>query len=82
MKYNPKTYEDGTRYAYPTRLFFAEFAKKKCPIIIGLDVHDPSLFLTDKYLDRALSVIEGLDCNILYDYDLVSAAEERKKHFY
>lgn len=75
-------YPSGERYAYPTRIFFEEFAKKNVPIIIGLDVHDPSLFLTDTDLDRALSVIEGLDCNILYDYDLVSAAKERKKKFY
>lgn len=77
-----RTYEDGDRYPYPVRIFFEEFAKEKCPIIIGLDVHDPNLFLTDTDLDRALSVIEGLDCNILYDFDLVAAAKERKKIFY
>lgn len=75
-------YEDGDRYAYPTRIFFEVFAEKKCPIVIGLDVHNPDLFLTDTDLNRALSVIEGLDCNILYDYDLVSEAKERKKLFY
>ncbi len=80
--HGPKTYTDGTRYAYPTRLFFGEFAKKGCPVIIGLDIHKPELFLTDKYLDRALSVVEGLNCNIIYDYDLITAAKERKKKFY
>ena len=77
-----RRYQDGERYPYPTRIFFEEFAKAGCPIIIGLDVHDPKLFLTDTDLERALSVIEGLDCHILYDYDLISAAKERKKLFY
>ena len=81
VKYDKKQYQDMLRYAYPTRLFFEEFSKNKCPVIIGLDVHDPKLFQTDLYLDRALSVIEGLDCNILYDFDLVTAAENRKKTF-
>ena len=77
-----KQYEDGERYAYPTRIFFEEFAKEQCPIIIGLDVHDPKLFLTDTDLNRALSVIEGLDCHILYDYDLVEAANKRKEKLF
>jgi histidinol-phosphatase (PHP family) len=75
-----RQYEDGMRYAYPTRIFFEEFAKADCPIIIGLDVHDPKLFLDDTDFDRALSVIDGLNCHILYDYDLVSAAKQRKKN--
>jgi histidinol-phosphatase (PHP family) len=75
-----RQYEDGMRYAYPTRIFFEEFAKADCPIIIGLDVHDPKLFLNNTDLDRAMSVIEGLNCHILYDYDLVSAAKDRKKN--
>ena len=76
-----KKYEDGERYAYPTRIFFEEFAKEKCPIIIGLDVHDPKLFLDDTDLNRALSVVEGIDCNILYDYDLIADARKRKQNF-
>lgn len=75
-------YQDGLRYPYPVRLFFETFAKKHCPVIVGLDIHDPSLFNTDIYLNRALSVIEGLDCNVLEDFDLVQAARERKKLFY
>lgn len=77
-----KTYKDGTRYAYPTRTFFEIFAQKQCPIIIGLDIHNPEYFLTDKYLNRALSVVEGLPLNIQTDYDLISAAKERKKRFW
>ena len=77
-----KKYPDGERYGYPTRPFFEVFAEKGCPLIIGLDIHNPKLFLTDKYLDRAMSVLDGLDCNILYDFDLVSAAKERKKTFF
>lgn len=76
-----RRYEDGERYAYPTRIFFEEFAKRKCPVIIGLDVHDPARFLDDTDLSRALSVIQDLDCNILFDFDLVQAAEARKKLF-
>ena len=75
-------YQDGLRYPYPVRIFFEEFARRHCPVIIGLDIHDPELFLTDEYLNRALSVIEGLDCNILCDYDIISAASKRKKLFY
>ena len=82
VRYPMKEYEDGFRYAYPTRAFFEVFAEKKCPVVIGLDIHDPKLFLTDDLLNRALSVVEGLDLNFLYDYDLVSAAKERKKLFY
>lgn len=77
-----KRYSDGERYAYPTRAFFEVFAKRGCPLIIGLDVHNPRVFLTDVYLERALSVLDGLDCNILYDFDLVKAAEKRKKEFF
>jgi histidinol-phosphatase (PHP family) len=79
---DPKQYDDGIRYAYPTRAFFEVFAERKCPVIIGLDIHDPKLFLSDKYLERALSVIEGLDVNLLEDYDLVEEAKKRKKLFY
>lgn len=82
VHYGMQKYQDGMRYAYPTRIFFEEFAKKHCPIIIGLDVHNPNLFLDDTDLNRALSVVEGLDLNILYDYDLVSEANKRKKLFY
>ena len=85
VKYDPKQYEDGIRYAYPTRIFFEEFAKQKCPIIIGLDIHDPSFFLTDKYIERALSVVEGLDIHFLNDdssFDLIEEAKKRKKNFF
>ena len=58
-----------------------DFEKRNCPVIIGLDIHDPKLFLTDLYIDRALSVCEGLDINFLWDYDLVSAAKKRKQLF-
>lgn len=75
-------YQDGYRYAYPVRIFFEEFAKKNCDIIIGMDIHDPKLFLTDEYLRRALSVIEGLNCHILDKYDLISEASRRKKLFF
>ncbi|MDD6726165.1 MAG: hypothetical protein PUE16_02325, partial [Lactimicrobium massiliense] len=64
------------------RIFFEEFAKKNCDIIIGMDIHDPKLFLTDEYLRRALSVIEGLNCHILDKYDLISEASRRKKLFF
>lgn len=74
-------FPDGLRYPYPTRVFFEEFARKKCPIIIGLDVHDPRRFLDDTALKRALSVIADLNCNILEDFDLVEAARKRKKEF-
>lgn len=76
------SYADGDRYAYPTRIFFEAFAEMKCPVIIGLDVHEPALFLTDKYLNRALSVVSGLDLNILDNYDLTTEAAKRKKLFF
>ena len=82
VRYGMHRYQDGMRYAYPTRMFFEEFAKRRTKIIIGLDIHDPGLFKTDKYINRALSVIEGLDCNIISNYDLVKAAKKRKKTFF
>ncbi len=80
--YGYHNYEEGYRYAYPTRAFFEVFEKYQCPIIIGMDIHDPSHFLTDEYLNRALNIVEGMHLNFLTDYDLVSAAKERKKLFY
>ena len=74
-------YKDSVRYAYPTRIFFEEFAKYQAPVIIGLDVHDPKNFYTDTYLNRALSVVEGLDIHFLDNYDLPSAAKKRKELF-
>ena len=81
VKYGAREYTDGMRYAYPVRIFFEEFARKHCPVIVGLDIHDPKLFQTDEYVNRALSVCEGLDINFLWDYDLVSAAKKRKQLF-
>lgn len=78
----PKQYEDGERYAYPTRAFFEVFAEKKCPVIIGLDIHNPALFPDDTDLNRALSVIEGLDIQLLEDFDLISEAKKRKELFF
>ena len=77
-----RRYDDGIRYSYPTRMFFEEFAKRQCKVVIGLDIHDPALFLTDKYINRALAVIEGLDCNVVEDYDLIAAAAKRKAEMF
>ena len=77
-----REYEDGIRYAYPTRIFYEEFARKKCPVIIGLDVHNPKRFLDDTNLNRAMSIVEGLDIRFLEDYDLVEAAKKRKELFW
>lgn len=82
VRYGKQQYSDGLRYAYPVRIFFEEFAKKNCRVIIGLDIHDPALFATDQYIDAALSVIEGIPCNIVEDIDLVREAEKRKQLFY
>ena len=82
VRIGKKEYLDGERYAYPTRAFFEIFAKKKCPVIIGLDVHDPKQFLTEQNLNRALSVVEGLDLNFVQDIDLVGEAKKRKLKFY
>ncbi|NLH92484.1 MAG: hypothetical protein GX481_08570, partial [Atopobium sp.] len=82
VRLGKKAYEDGNRYPYPTRAFFEIFARKHAPVIIGLDVHDPKLFLTDTYLNRALEVTEGLDINWQTDYDLVAHAKERKRLFF
>ena len=79
--YGKRLFDDSYRYGYPVRVFFEEFAAADCPVIIGLDIHDPKNFRTDIYLERALSVIEGLGCRIVQDYDLPAAAKERKKNF-
>jgi histidinol-phosphatase (PHP family) len=78
VRYGMKEYTDGLRYAYPVRMFFEEFARKRCQIVIGLDIHDPVLFLTDEYLTRAISVCDGLTMNWQYDYDMIGAAQHRK----
>ena len=75
-------YEDCVRYPYPVRIFFEEAAAHGCRAVLGLDIHDPKLFFTDEYINRALSVVEGLDLNIVYDLDLVKEAEKRKKLFF
>ena len=82
VRHGMKHYPDGKRYAYPVRIFFEEFAKKKCPVVIGLDIHDPALFLSDRDLNRALSVIEGLDCMVIEDFDIIAAAKKRKAMFF
>ena len=82
VRIGKKQYKDTIRYPYPVRIFFEEFAKKNCKIVIGLDVHDPELFLTDEYINRALSVIEGLDCNIIENFDMAVEAGRRKQLFY
>jgi histidinol-phosphatase (PHP family) len=82
VRYGKQHYSDGDRYAYPVRIFFEEFARRHCPIVIGLDIHNPQLFLEERDLNRALSVIEGLDCNIIEDYDILSAAEKHKRDFF
>lgn len=77
-----REFTDGIRYAYPVRAIFEVFAKRKSPVIIGLDIHNPVHFLEDTWLDRALSVVEGLDLNILEDFDLVAEAKKRKEIFF
>lgn len=77
-----RKFEDGYRLGYPVRECFEIFSEYHCPIIIGIDAHNPLWFLTDEYLNRALSVVEGLDLNILNDYNLIEEAEKNKKLFY
>ncbi len=74
-------YDDGPRYPYPVRAFFEVFAKHQCKIVPGLDIHDPNNFFTDKWLDRAFEVVEGLSCNIIEDYDIITPAKKRKQEF-
>jgi len=74
-------YEDIVRYPYPTEAFFETFAKKGCDIVVGLDIHDPNLFHTDEYLNKALAVIENLNCNVIYEYELIEKAKERKEKY-
>ena len=82
IRFGKMEYSDGMRYPYPVRIFFEEAARHGCRAVIGLDIHDPKLFFTDEYINRALSVVEGLDLNIVYDIDLVSEAKKRKKLFF
>ena len=77
-----RKYPDGFRYGYPTRVFFEAFARKQCRVVIGLDVHNPDLFLTDAYLNRALSVCYGLDIRFDLNYNPAEAAKKNKALFY
>lgn len=74
-------YEDGLRYAYPTNAFFDVFNKKKCKIIIGLDIHNPELFKTEEYLNRVKDVLNKSGCEYDEDYDLITEARIRKEKF-
>lgn len=76
-----RRYEDEVRYPYPNREFFKIFAENYCDVVVGLDIHDPELFKTDEYLNKALSVVEGLGCRIIDDYDLIAAAQKRKREY-
>lgn len=76
-----RQYEDMVRYPYPVRPFFEVFAKHHCKVILGLDIHDPALFLTDRYINRCYDVIRGLNVNLIEDYDLIAEARKRKKLF-
>lgn len=80
--YGYHSYEDGERYAYPARAFFEVFAKNQNKVIIGMDIHDPMLFLTDKYLNRALKIVEGLDLNIIENYDILASAAKHRQEFF
>ena len=71
-------FQDGPRYRYPTREWFEVFAQKNCPIVIGLDTHDPKYHLTDELLNKALSVVEGLPLNFQLDYNPVAHAKKDK----
>ena len=71
-------YEDGERYAYPSKPFFKVFAERHVPVIIGMDIHDPRMFLTDEYLNRALSIVQEFDLNFVQDYDIIASANEKK----
>ncbi len=71
-------YEDGERYAYPSKPFFKVFAERHVPVIIGMDIHDPRMFLTDEYLNRALSIVKEFDLNFVQDYDIIASANEKK----
>lgn len=77
-----REYPDGYRYGYPTRVFFEEFARRQCRIVIGLDAHNPDFLLTDKYLNRALSVCYGLDINFDTDFNPAAAAVYNKTQFH
>lgn len=77
-----RRYQDGYRYAYPVRPFFETFAKHNCKIVIGLDIHDPSLFHTDEYINDALSIVDGLDLTFVNDFDIVKAAAKRREEYF
>lgn len=82
VRFGKEMYQDGPRYAYPVRIFFEEAAKVGSRVMIGLDIHDPKLFLTDTYLNRALEVVEGLPLHIEEDINLAEEAKERKLYFF
>ena len=77
-----REYPDGFRYGYPTRIFFEEFARRQCRIVIGLDAHDPAYLLTNQYLKRALSVCYGLDINFDSSFNPAEAAVYNRTLFH
>lgn len=79
IRFGKMEYQDGYRYPYPTRMFFREAAKYNCPIIPGLDAHDPEELEREDQLKQAMSIVRGLKLNIVDDYDLIAEAQRRKK---
>ena len=75
-------YEDGDRPAYPHPKFFEIVKERNCPIVLGLDTHDPAHFLDDKWVNNTLAIVKDLDLNILSEYDILESANRKKKKIF
>lgn len=75
-------YEDGERYPYPHYNFFKIAKEKNAKIILGLDIHNPMLFIDETYENETLSIVKDLNINIPNNYDLLKEAKKRKKKFF
>lgn len=63
-------YKEGDYYPYPFRQFFEIAAEYGNELIIGHDAHSPLDFEDSRELERASKILEGLNLNILENFDI------------
>lgn len=77
MRKSKQLYKDGEYYPYPYRKFFEIVEEYGNELIIGHDAHSPLDFEDSRELVKASQILEGLDLNILEEFDI--CAYKRRK---
>lgn len=79
IKYGKRKYNNTLRYPYPTRNFYKMVADNNCKVLVGLDAHSPSTYLDKYWINESFKIVEGINLNILEEYDILSMANKRKE---